>query len=125
MSLRTRHDTDQGTPVSASSDTSGYVIWGATELQVRRRHIRRRTTQRLILVLEETIAATQFPHLGSLVRALAVTVAFLDIGLAEPVLKCCFADTEAGGDLLESDTALAATSDRDNVFAELWDKDRA
>ena len=44
---------------------------------------------------------------------------YLDIGLAKPVLQGCFADTEVSGDLFDSDAALTATSNRDNVLAEL------
>lgn len=39
--------------------------------------------------------------------------------MAEPVLQRRFADHEVSGDLLDGDAALTATSDRDNVLAEL------
>jgi hypothetical protein len=94
-------------------------FWGATEFQVRLRQIRRSLPQDIVLLFKETVPATQLAHLSRFVGRLTGTSAFLDIGLAQPVLQRRFADTEVNGDLLERDTALAAASNRDDVLAEL------
>lgn len=51
-------------------------------------------------------------------RLLARTVALFDVGVPKPVLQGCFAGPEAGRDLFDGVTALAATSDRDDIHAE-------
>ncbi len=56
---------------------------------------------------------------ASIRRGLAGTIAFLDIGLTEPVLQRRFTDPDVSSDLFDSDAALATSSDRDDVLAEL------
>jgi len=50
-------------------------------------------------MLEQADPLLQLACLRSIRRCLAGTIAFLDIGLAEPVLQRRFADTEVSGDL--------------------------
>ena len=83
------------------------------------RLIRRRPPKDLVLLLEEADPLLQLPRLSCVRRGLTGTVAFFDIGLAEPVLQGRFADAEVGRDLFDGDAALTTSGDRDDVLAEL------
>ena len=72
-------------------------FWGATEFQVRLRQIRRSPPEHLVLLLEQPNPLLQLAGFGRIRRSLTGTVAFFDVGLAEPVLQRRFADTEVDG----------------------------
>ena len=61
-------------------------------------------------MFEQADPLLQLPGLGGIGGGLTGTVAVFDIGLAEPILQRCLADTEVGGDLFDGDAALAATA---------------
>jgi hypothetical protein len=78
-----------------------------------------RPSELLGLNIEDVDPLLQLPRLGRVRGGLTGTGPVFDVGLAEPVLQGRFADTEVSGDLLDGDAALTATSDRDDVLAEL------
>ena len=83
------------------------------------RQIRRRPPEYLVLLFKQPDPLLQLTGFRRVCRRLTGTVALFDIGLAEPVLQRRFADPEISGDLLDGDAAFTATSDSDDVLAEL------
>lgn len=103
-------------PRGGELDTrAGRSFWGIIKAQVRLRQIRSRAAEDLILLLEQSDPLLQLASLSGLDTPIPV----FDIGLANPVLQDRFADAEVGGDLFDGDAALAASSNRDDVLAEL------
>src|SRR5690606_15127153 len=96
---------------------AGRSFWGATELEVRLRQIRRCSAQNLVLLLQQPVPPTQFTHLGSLILRLTRAAAFLDIGLLHPVRQRLIRDPEVLRDLRERHPALTRSGNRDNVLA--------
>src|SRR5690606_10261335 len=87
--------------------------------QMRLREIRRRTTEHLVLLLQQPHPLAQLAGLVGLRLRHARLRAGLDGRLADPILQAGLADPEIRRDLTQRNTGLAVRSDAHDVLTEL------
>jgi hypothetical protein len=75
--------------------------------------------QDFILLLQQSVSASQLVQLRRITGALAGLGAFVDIGLAHPLGQRHRVDTEIGRDLLDRHTVVAVARNPDDVVTEL------
>jgi hypothetical protein len=75
--------------------------------------------QHLVLLLQQTISATQLPQLRGLTGRAAGLGTVVDVGLAHPLRQGHRVHTEIGGDLLDGHTVVAVAGDPHDIVAEL------
>ena len=87
--------------------------------QVRLRQIRRRTTEDLVLLLQESDPFARLAQLGGLRPRLAGLRTRVDVSATQPLLQRHRMDTEVLRDLLDRHSGIAILSDANDVVTEL------